>query len=190
MPKIYTLTGDDGETGLLGGDRLRKDEPRIEAIGVVDELNAALGFVRAELARAGTAPAAADGLVARLQHQLFDLGAELATPSGKSARQSGIQDAHVTQLEAAIDAYEAGLEPLRAFILPGGVPTAAALHEARGVCRRAERRLVALMARETVRGELLRYLNRLSDLLFVLARSVNRANRVPDVIWEQETQRP
>ena len=186
MPKIYTRTGDDGTTGLFGGARVRKDELRIEAIGTVDELNAALGWVRSEFARAGTAPADADGLLARLQHQLFDLGAELATPGGLPEYQAGIREAHVAHLESAIDEQEAGLEPLRVFILPGGAPAAAALHVARGICRRAERRLVALMAQETVRGELLQYLNRLSDLLFVLARAVNRSNRMSDVHWERE----
>jgi cob(I)alamin adenosyltransferase len=185
MPRIYTRTGDSGETGLFGADRVRKDTPRVEAMGSVDELNAAIGAVRAELGRGGTAPADLDGLLARLQHQLFDLGAELATPQPAGGAMNRLSDRQIAELEAAIDHYEADLEPLRAFILPGGAPTAAALHVARGVCRRAERRLVALMAVEEVRGELLRYLNRLGDLLFVLARAVNRANRVADVVWEQ-----
>jgi cob(I)alamin adenosyltransferase len=187
MPKIYTRTGDSGETGLFGADRVRKDTPRVEAMGSVDELNAAIGAVRAELGRGGTAPAELDGLLARLQHQLFDRGAELATPQPAGAAMDRLSDRQIANLETAIDQYEVGLEPLRAFILPGGAPAAAALHVARGVCRRAERRLVALMTREEVRGELLRYLNRLGDLLFVLARAVNRANRVPDVVWERQT---
>jgi cob(I)alamin adenosyltransferase len=186
MPKIYTRTGDDGETGLFGGDRVRKDTLRVDAMGTVDELNAALGAVRAELGRGGTAPPDLDELLAGLQNQLFDLGAELATPESSGVATCRIADGHITQLESAIDRHEAGLEPLRAFILPGGTPAAAALHVARGVCRQAERRLVALMSRETIRGELVRYLNRLGDLLFVLARSVNRANRVPDVVWRQQ----
>jgi cob(I)alamin adenosyltransferase len=186
MSKIYTRTGDDGETGLIGGGRVRKDEPRVEAMGAVDELNAAVGMVRAELARAGTAPPDLDPLLARLQHQLFDLGAELATPATAAVGGGRIAAEHVTDVEAAIDWFESGLEPLRAFILPGGAPAAAALHVARGVCRRAERRVVELAADVPLRGEVLRYLNRLSDLLFVLARAVNRANRVEDVLWRQE----
>ncbi len=162
---------------------MRKDGSRIEAIGAVDELNAAVGMVRAEVARGGAAPAELDPLLARLQHQLFDLGAELATPEPRSGR-TPIVDADVAALEAAIDAAESRLAPLREFILPGGAPAAAALHVGRGTCRRAERRLVALAAEAPVRGELLRYLNRLSDLLFVLARDANRAHRVADVTWE------
>ena len=185
MPKIYTRTGDTGETGLFGGHRVRKDETRIEAIGAVDELNAAVGVVRAELTRGGTAPADVDELLARVQHQLFNLGAELATPGPKREAAGGLGEEPISGLEEAIDRHEATLEPLQKFILPGGAPAAAALHVARGVCRRAERRLVTLAAEHPVRGELLRYLNRLSDLLFVLARSVNRANRVGDVTWEQ-----
>jgi cob(I)alamin adenosyltransferase len=185
MAKIYTRTGDTGDTGLFGGGRVRKDETRIEAIGAVDELNAALGMVRAELARAGTAPPDADGLVSRVQHELFNLGAELAMLGSAPVGATALADEHVAALEAAIDAHEASLEPLKEFILPGGAPAAAALHVARGVCRRAERRLVTLSTQEPVRGELLRYLNRLSDLLFVLARAMNRAHRVGDVTWRQ-----
>jgi cob(I)alamin adenosyltransferase len=185
MPKIYTRTGDAGETSLVGGHRVRKDELRVEAMGAIDELNAAVGAVRAELARGGTAPAELDPLLARLQHQLFDLGAELATPQPVGGKLAAISDEHVAQLEAAIDAHEGRLAPLREFILPGGAPAAAALHVARGICRRAERRMVGLAAEEPLRGELLRYVNRLSDLLFVLARSVNQAHRMPDVVWKQ-----
>jgi cob(I)alamin adenosyltransferase len=185
MPKIYTRTGDTGETALVGGGRVRKDELRIEAMGTVDELNAALGVVRGELARGGAAPADLDPLLARLQHQLFDLGAELATPDLAGGKTATLTGEHVIQLEAAIDASERRLEPLREFILPGGAPAAAALHAARGVCRRAERRIVALAAEQPIRGEVLRYVNRLSDLLFVLARAVNEAHRLPDVTWQQ-----
>lgn len=185
MAKIYTRTGDGGETSLLGGRRVRKDDSRIEAIGSVDEVNAAIGLVRLELSRSGVAPEGVDGVLAQSQHRLFDLGAELATPSENRTRKTALGDSHVSQLEDAIDRFEAGLEPLRAFILPGGAAAAAQLHMARCVCRRSERRLVELAAVEPIRGELLRYVNRLSDLLFVLARAVNQANRVPDVIWEQ-----
>ena len=185
MAKIYTRSGDAGETGLYGGPRVRKDDLRIEAIGDVDELNAVLGVVRAELARSDKATEEIDQIFGRLQHQLFDLGAELATPDPAAKGTDLLTDAQVAGLESVIDVYEAQLEPLRAFILPGGTPAAAQLHFARCVCRRAERRLVALAAEAPVRGEALRYLNRLSDLLFVLARSANRSAGVSDVLWQQ-----
>lgn len=176
--KIYTKTGDSGETGLFGGPRVRKDSPRIEAFGSVDELNAFLGLARTE-----TLPASIDGLLARVQNELFDLGAGLATPDGRHA--VAIQPGQILALEAAIDQFEAGLPPLRQFILPGGSRGAAALHMARTVCRRAERRLVALAACENIPGEPLIYLNRLGDLLFVLARAANQAASMPDVPWQR-----
>jgi cob(I)alamin adenosyltransferase len=185
MAKIYTRTGDDGETSLLGGGRVRKDDVRIEAIGSVDEVNAAIGIVRMELSQSGAVPDGLDQILGRVQHRLFDLGAELAAPSADGTRVGTLGATDVAELEAAIDKYEAELEPLRNFILPGGSPAACQVHVARGVCRRSERRLVQLAAAEPVRGELVRYLNRLSDLLFVAARVVNQANRVPDVVWEQ-----
>jgi cob(I)alamin adenosyltransferase len=185
MANIYTRTGDEGETSLLGGRRVRKDDLRVEAIGSVDEVNAALGMVRVELFRGGNALQNLDGEIGEIQHRLFDLGAELAATGAGETRTGALGESHVAQLESLIDGYEAQLEPLRAFILPGGSPAAAQLHLARCICRRCERRLVQLMAVETVRGEVLRYVNRLSDLLFVLARAVNRANGVPDVVWEQ-----
>jgi cob(I)alamin adenosyltransferase len=184
MTKIYTRTGDSGETGLLGGERVRKDDLRIETIGCIDETNAALGLARLELSRSGIAPEGVDAELARAQHTLFNLGAELAARSPTPAPVRGVTDTHITGLEAAIDHNEADLEPLRAFILPGGAAAAAQLHVARCVCRRAERRLVQLAAAEQVRPELVQYLNRLSDLLFVLARTVNKANRLPDVHWQ------
>jgi cob(I)alamin adenosyltransferase len=183
MAKIYTRTGDTGETGLLAGRRVRKDDVRIEAIGSMDEVNAALGVVRVELSRSGIAPIGLDALLADIQHRLFDIGAELAMPAGATGGTTTLSDSDVTALEAAIDAHEATLAPLREFILPGGFPAASQLHLARCDCRRAERRLVELAATEPVRGEILRYVNRLSDLLFVLARVVNQTNRVPDVVW-------
>lgn len=185
-PKIYTRTGDSGETMLLGGLRVRKDDLRVEAFGTVDELNATLGIVRAELALFPQEPAGMNQLLGDLQHRLFDLGAELATPRSDAPSTGSVTDADVAKIEAAIDRYEAELDPLRAFILPGGCGAAAQLHLARCVCRRAERRLVHLAASEPVRGEVVRFLNRLSDLLFVLARSVNRTAGVPDVLWRQE----
>jgi cob(I)alamin adenosyltransferase len=183
MAKIYTRTGDSGETSLLGGQRLPKYSSRVEAIGSVDEVNASIGLVRVELTRSGVAPAGMDELLAGVQHRLFEVGAELAATKTADRAAGTLGDADVHGLELAIDRWEAGLEPLRQFILPGGAAAAAQLHQARCVCRRAERRLAKLSAEESLRGELLRYLNRLSDLLFVLARVVNRANRVPDVVW-------
>jgi cob(I)alamin adenosyltransferase len=184
MVKIYTRTGDTGETSLLGGRRVRKDDRRIEAIGSVDETNAALGLVRVELLRSGVAPPGIDDLVTEIQHRLFDVGAELASPVATAIAVSSLSDGDVSMLETEIDRWDAGLEPLRKFILPGGSAAAAQLHLARCVCRRAERRLVELASTEPVRGELVRYVNRLSDLLFVLARATNVANRVADVTWE------
>ena len=188
MAKIYTRTGDTGETGLFGGSRVRKDDDRIEAIGAVDELNAALGVVRAELARGPAGFEEINQLVAKMQHRLFNVGAELATPAADNRGAELVTDADVAELEAAIDRFETDLEPLRAFILPGGCPAASQLHLARCVCRRAERRLVALASREPIRMEMVRYLNRLSDLLFVLARCTNRAAGMADVLWQQEKQ--
>jgi cob(I)alamin adenosyltransferase len=135
MAKIYTRTGDEGETSLLGGRRVRKDDLRIEAIGSVDEVNAALGIVRVELARSDVAPENLDQEIGEIQHRLFDLGAELAVPSGSEVRPGAIGEANVAQLESLIDRYEAELEPLRAFILPGGTPAASQLHVARCDCR-------------------------------------------------------
>jgi cob(I)alamin adenosyltransferase len=144
--------------------------------------------VRMELARGGTAPVGLDELLGRLQHSLFELGAELATPRAGVGDDPAcrISDAHVSFLEAEIDRYDAQLAPLKVFILPGGCPAAAALHLARCICRRAERRLVELAAAQPVRSELLRFVNRMSDLLFVLARAANQANRVADVAWSKE----
>ncbi len=179
--KIYTKTGDAGETGLFGGPRVLKDAPRIEAYGTLDELNAVLGVVRAS-----GLPAAFDASVARVQHQLFDLGAELASPDPEKLRVSGIGEQEIVALEQEIDAWEATLPPLRQFILPGGALAGAQVHVARTVCRRAERRLVTLVA---VEGEhidplAVKYVNRLSDWLFVLARAVNQATGNGDTPWQ------
>lgn len=171
--KIYTRTGDSGETGLFGGGRMPKHAPRIEAYGTVDELNSHLGAVRAEK----PAPAL-DGLLASIQERLFVLGAELASPKGGS---TALSDADVTALESAIDALQEDLPPLRTFILPGGGRVGAALHVARTVCRRAERKTVALGDEA---GPLaVQFLNRLSDLLFVMARHANRAEGIPEAPW-------
>lgn len=175
--KIYTKTGDAGETGLFGGPRVRKDHVRIEAFGTVDELNSHLGVVR-------TLPAAPpfDPLLRRVQCELFDLGAQLATPDSTDERITG---SHVAALEAEIDAHEATLEPLTCFILPTGTPLAAAIHVARTVCRRAERRVVTLAAEPgaTIPANAIEYLNRLGDLLFVMARVANRRDGVSDDPW-------
>lgn len=178
--KIYTRTGDDGTTGLFGGPRARKDAPRIESYGAVDELNSVLG-----LARSAKPPAEFDRLLERLQNELFELGAELASPNAEKMGTATLGDEHVERLEKAIDHFEAQVEPLRQFVLPGGVPAAAWLHLARTVCRRAERRVVALAScpGEHVSRRSITYLNRLSDLLFVMARAVNAAHGAPDVPW-------
>jgi cob(I)alamin adenosyltransferase len=185
MVKIYTRTGDAGETSLLGGRRVRKDDLRIETIGDVDEVNAVLGVVRAELGGNKSA-AELDATLAAVQHRLFDLGADLAMPDRSGANAGMLNDQDIAMLESAIDRSDSTLAPLQNFILPGGSPSAAQLHLARCVCRRAERRLVQLAAVEDVRGELVRYLNRLSDLLFVLARAANTAAGVADVNWEKK----
>jgi cob(I)alamin adenosyltransferase len=182
--KIYTKTGDQGDTGLFGGPRVRKDAPRIEAYGTVDELNAVLGVVRL-----ASLPTDIDALLERIQNELFDLGAELATPDPAKLGLYQLGNDQITVLEQAIDRYEAQLQPLKQFILPGGQAGAAYLHLARTVCRRAERRLITLMATEKIGEPLLIYLNRLSDLLFVLARAVNRAAGEPDVPWTPGGQR-
>lgn len=178
--KIYTKTGDRGETGLFGGARVSKAADRVEAYGEIDELNSAIGFARA----AGLAPST-DKFLHVVQSQLFDLGAELACTPGKEAKLGMplISEAEVERIEAEIDAIEARLEPLKLFVLPGGSEAASRLHLGRTVCRRAERRLVALASSESVRAELIRYVNRLSDYLFSAAREENRVAEVPDVPW-------
>lgn len=178
--KIYTKRGDDGTTGLLGAPRVSKDHVRVAAYGDVDELNSVLGLVRAE-----QPDAQVDGILARLQGELFTLGAQLATPGEASAPRGlpRLVDDDVARLEAEIDAFESELEPLRSFILPGGTRTAAMLHLARTVCRRAERALVTLAAQEPVAPLALPYVNRLSDHLFVLARLANARSGTPEPRW-------
>lgn len=183
--KIYTRTGDQGETALFGGQRVSKDHDRIEAYGTVDELNAVLGVVRAELLNAGWDTAQLDKLLGDIQHQLFDLGAELAAPSPEEQGTNLLADRHIELLEQQIDQHEAVLEPLRQFILPGGSKVAAHLHVARCVCRRAERLIVALGHHEAVRETPVQYVNRLADLLFVLARASNHFDGVGDVPWDK-----
>ncbi len=177
--KIYTRTGDTGDTGLYGGQRVPKDDRRIAAYGTVDELNAALG-----VARACPAVAQLEPILFRIQNELFAVGAELATPDPAAHGLDLIGDLNIYPLETAIDELETHLTPLRQFVLPGGSPLAAALHMARTICRRAERDLVHLSrSGPTVRVELLQYLNRLGDLLFVMARFANQATGGADVPW-------
>ncbi|MFC7398590.1 cob(I)yrinic acid a,c-diamide adenosyltransferase [Chelatococcus sp. GCM10030263] len=186
LNRIYTKTGDDGSTGLARGGRRRKHDPRVAAFGSVDETNAFIG-----LARLQPLAVEADAILARIQNDLFDLGADLATPEGDASEDAAkkgedlrVTASQVERLEADIDRLNAELSPLKSFILPGGTPAAAALHVARTVCRRAERLVVALADTpgETVSRPALIYLNRLSDLLFVLARHAN-GKGAGDVLW-------
>ena len=177
--KLYTRTGDAGETSLFGGTRARKDDPRVDAYGEVDELNAWLGLARASSIDPELATA-----LQQLQRDLFALGAQLADPADKIAARvtkAALVDDDVARLERLIDKMEDELPPLRRFILAGGAPAGAALHVARTVCRRAERRIVALDP--PVDPVLLRYVNRLSDLLFVLARVANHRAGAPEIEW-------
>ena len=175
LTKIYTRTGDDGTTGLAGGSRVGKDSLRVEAIGEVDELNSAVGLVLAE-----ELPEDVRESLRGVQHDLFDLGGELCLPG-----HTILSENHVARLENELDRLNANLPGLKDFVLPGGSRAAAASHLARAVCRRAERRLVALARSEAIAPVLLQYLNRLSDLLFVTARVLNRHADRGDVLWEQ-----
>ncbi|MEQ8440664.1 MAG: cob(I)yrinic acid a,c-diamide adenosyltransferase [Roseitalea porphyridii] len=178
LSKIYTRGGDKGQTSLGDGTRRAKHDLRVEAYGTVDEANAVLGLVRQHT------DGDVDQLLSRVQNDLFDLGADLCTPEGNERRSGAlrIQESQVTALEAEIDRFNEPLETLKSFVLPGGTPAAAYLHLARTVTRRAERLVVALAEAETVNPEAVRYLNRLSDLLFVLGRHENDGGRA-DVLW-------
>ena len=188
--RIYTRTGDTGETGLFGGQRVGKDALRVEAFGTVDELNAVLGIALSQ----GLEPELHD-LLSSIQSDLFAVGADLATPDDEATRKGRIRISRIgaerpSRLETLIDRYEAELLPLQSFILPGGHPLAATLHLARAICRRAERCCVRLAREQTapdasgVNPEIVRYLNRLSDLLFVLARVANHRHGMPDIPWQ------
>lgn len=180
LNRIYTSTGDDGSTALGDGQRRPKFDARVEAYGTVDETNAVIGLVRLHLAD----DKAADNLLARVQNDLFDLGADLCTPPSPATKDRlRIIEAQASALEAAIDLFNAPLAPLKSFVLPGGTPAAAYLHQARTVCRRAERLMTALAQTpgESVGAPALKYINRLSDLLFVLARHANGTSG--DVLW-------
>jgi cob(I)alamin adenosyltransferase len=179
LSKIYTRTGDDGTTGLGDGARVSKDSARVTAYGTVDETNSALGVVLAcEL------PEPVRETLTRVQHQLFDLGGELCIPG-----HAAIEDRDVEALEATLDRYNADLPALRDFILPGGGMAAAQCHLARTICRRAEREVVTLSHHDAVRPQAIRYLNRLSDLLFVLARVLARASGHGEVLWDHQRRR-
>jgi len=179
LNKIYTRTGDDGSTGLVDGSRRLKDDLRVDAYGTVDETNAAIGMVRLHTADAGRL----DAMLMRLQNDLFDLGADLATPGADGAESVlRMTDGQVKRLENEIDDMNAYLEPLQSFVLPGGTSAAACLHLARTVARRAERIMVALHQREKINPFALHYINRLSDFLFVAARFANEKGQ-KDILW-------
>ncbi len=175
LTRIYTRTGDDGTTGLVGGDRIDKDSPRIDAIGTVDELNSMLGLLRA-----GLGGDELDASLEAMQHRLFDLGAELAMPGTDL-----LQSAHTQAMEVSLDRLNAELPPLKEFVLPGGNEAAARCHLARSLCRRAERDLLRLSRTEAVNTESLRYLNRTSDLLFVMARILARRDGGEEITWRK-----
>lgn len=176
LTKIYTRTGDAGTTGLGDGSRVAKDCARIEAIGAVDELNSALGVLLAD-----QIPQPVSECLTAIQHDLFDLGGELSIPG-----HTVIDEAHVARIETSLDGFNESLAPLKEFILPGGSRPAALSHVARAVCRRAERRVVALAAAEQMSAVPQRYLNRLSDLLFVVSRILNREAGRADVYWQKD----
>jgi cob(I)alamin adenosyltransferase len=183
--KIYTRTGDDGRTALFGGGRVEKGHQRVTAYGEVDELNSVLGWALTQISSAETAQR-----IQLVQHDLFALGSELATPPALDGRKRPdtppLPTERVGEMEEWIDEADEELEPLRAFVLPGGSAAGAALHVARTVCRRAERAVVTLAAAEPVPADVLVYLNRLSDLLFTLARLENRRAGCADVLWEHD----
>jgi len=176
LSKIYTKTGDDGTTGLGDGTRVAKDSARVAAYGTVDEINSSIGIVLAQ-----EIPAPIREALTQIQHDLFDLGGELCIPG-----MAMVHEADVERLEQTLDGFNADLPPLKDFILPGGGMAAACCHLARTVCRRAEREVVTLSRSETVRPEAVRYLNRLSDLLFVLSRVLARASGHGEVLWQHE----
>jgi len=184
LNRIYTKRGDGGETGLVGGQRVPKDSPRIEAYGTVDELNAYVGLATVSCVE-DKRLAALGAILLRVQHELFNLGSILATePQDVHPKQPRVSEAEVSRLEREIDAMNEGLPELRSFVLPGGTRLNAELHVCRTVCRRAERLLVGFARSEPVPAETIQYLNRLSDALFVWSRWVNHALGVPEVLWE------
>ena len=180
--KIYTKTGDEGDTGLYGGERVPKSHRRIEAYGTIDDLNSVIGIVISELAGGELVP-----VLQAIQNNLFSIGSDLSAPySVKNMNVKRIELALAGELEKVIDRYEEKLEEIRNFILPGGSKTASFLHLARTVCRRAERKVVELSSTTEINKNIIVYLNRLSDLFFVLARFENKAADIPDVIWKNQ----
>jgi cob(I)alamin adenosyltransferase len=186
IDRVYTKAGDRGETSLIGGERVSKAAPRIEAYGTVDELNAALGLVRTAL-RDSAAKGRLEPVVARVQNELFNLGAELATPdAARRARQPAIELRHIEALEGDIDELNDGLPELRSFVLPGGGWVSSYCHLARTICRRAERVAVSLAASEDVAESGITYLNRLSDALFVFGRWAAAQDGEPEPLWDSQ----
>jgi len=178
--KIYTKTGDKGETGLMGGKRLGKDSLRIHAYGEIDELNAWLGVCRAQ-----NSPKEIGGMLHQLQRELFDLGADLATPLDSKVTVPRVTENQTANLEKLIDSMDEKLTPLKNFILPGGCLLVSNLHIARTVCRRAERAIVALQKQEEIGGLVVKYVNRLSDLLFTMARYANKLEGEEEELWQK-----
>jgi len=185
--KLYTRSGDDGTTGLFGGERVAKDHIRVTAYGTVDELNAALGVAAAALSPDRPIEQRMREIIAVLQSRLFDIGADLATPSGSrhEAKILRIEASCIAEMETWIDEIDGGNEPMQNFILPGGTEGAARLHLARTICRRAERTMVTLGKTEEIGDAAIIYINRLSDLLFAMARRINHERSVPDVPWQK-----
>ncbi len=179
--KIYTKTGDKGTTALYGGERVPKDSLRVECYGTVDELNSILGLANVEISDSSVKK-----LLVLIQNKLFTMGGELATPSNKNELNNiRLEAEDIVVLEISIDKYENNLEPLKQFVLPGGSKGASLLHFARSVCRRTERLVTSLSKNEEISKLILIYLNRLSDLLFVLARFENNVNQIPDIPWQK-----
>lgn len=191
--RLYTRSGDDGTTGLFGGGRVAKDHPRVEAYGTIDELNAAIGLAAAEVGRLREAASGKSTnlyelmlhIFADLQSRLFDIGADLATPEGakQEAKILRISEQQVAEVEKWIDEIDAGNAPMKSFVMPGGTELAARLHVARTICRRAERDMIHLRHSEPVSSGAIVYINRVSDLLFAMARRVNKEAGVNDVPW-------
>ncbi|MGA7723433.1 MAG: cob(I)yrinic acid a,c-diamide adenosyltransferase [Ignavibacteriaceae bacterium] len=185
MAKIYTKTGDNGETGIFGGSRVPKYSILIDAYGTIDELNSFIGLAVTEVRDADV-----EALLEKIQDELFIVGSNLSLPEHETGKQSlipQVTDLFITDTELAIDKYEEKLEPLKNFILPGGSKGAALLHTCRTICRRAERKVVQLKSKENVNDNIVIFLNRLSDLFFVLARHENMISNVPDIKWNTKT---
>lgn len=192
ITRVYTRTGDQGETGLVGGKRVPKDAPRIEAYGTVDELNSVVGLALAfneEKCKEGEAHRFLDALLREIQNELFDLGSELATPAdSRHPARFRVGERAVTRIEATIDQCQRELQPLKSFVLPGGGKIAASLHQCRTVCRRAEREIVRLSRQEPIGEWPLKYINRLSDLFFVLARWIVKRTGEKEELWQRGLQ--